>query len=149
MSVAIISILGSIAPPMLIQMKRFIVQNTARNDVQRDARHSLDIINRMMRQAKGLTIVIDQLSGQPPYSRVAFTTIQGRTVSFWQDNKKLYASIDGRTTELARDLRFIAFTFPRTDSITIVSVAMTMEQLSFEGTTKALELSIEKVRVMN
>ena len=31
----------------------------------------------------------------------------------------------------------------------IIAVAMTMEELSYEGTTKALELSIEKVRVMN
>lgn len=149
MSVAIIAIMGTIGPPIFIQMQRFYVQTTARNAVQRDARHSLDIINRFVRQAKSQTIVIDQLAGQPPYSRITFTNIQGQTISYWQNGRTLYAKINTAQSVLSSDLRYIAFIFPRTDDTSIVNVSMTMERLSYEGTTKALELSIEKVRIMN
>ena len=47
------------------------------------------------------------------------------------------------------NLRYIAFTYPRSDDPTIISVAVTMEKATYEGGTKALELSIEKVRIMN
>jgi len=148
-SVAIIGILSTVGPPIFIQMQRFYIQNSARNDVQRDARQSLDIINRFVRQAVSMTIQIDQVSGQPPYSRLSFTSIKGQTVSFWQSGTKLYMKLNNNTSVLAKNLRYIAFVFPRSDDITIINVSMTMEQKSYEGTTKALELSIEKVRVMN
>lgn len=148
-SVAIIGILSTVGPPIFIQMQRFYIQTTARNDVQRDARQSLDIINRFLRQAKSITIVIDSLSGQPPYSRISFTSANDESISIWQNGTKLYMSKGATTSVLAKDLRYIAFVFPRTDDTSIVNVSMTMEQKSYEGTTKALELSIEKVRVMN
>lgn len=148
-SVAIIGILSTVAPPIFIQMQRFYEQNNARNDVQRDARQSLDIINRFLRQAESATITIDQVSGQPPYSRISFTDIQGRSISIWQSGTYLYMKLGNNQSVLAKNLRYIAFVFPRTDDTSIINVSTTMQELSYEGTSKALELSIQKVRIMN
>jgi hypothetical protein len=52
-------------------------------------------------------------------------------------------------SKLSDLLSFIAFTFPRTDDATIVSVSLTMQKATFEGGSKALELTVQKVRIMN
>ncbi|MBI4249736.1 MAG: hypothetical protein HY611_09550 [Elusimicrobia bacterium] len=147
--VAIIVIMVGIGPRIMIQFQRFLKLTDARDAIQKDARTSLDTINRTLRQGKSSSIVIDQASGQPPYSRVTFTTISDISVTVYQQNKYLYMTRGNTTSVLSRDLRYIAFTFPRSDDPTIVSVSITMERASYEGGTKALELSIEKVRVMN
>ena len=69
-TVAIVGILSAVAAPLLTQMTNFWQQTTARNNIQRDVRASLDIINRFCRQAKSGTVVIDQATGQPPFSRI-------------------------------------------------------------------------------
>ena len=72
----VVAIVGSIAmvgPRLMIQMTRFFRQNQARVDIQREARTVFDLMGRNLRQAQASTIVVDQLSGQPPYSRVSFT----------------------------------------------------------------------------
>jgi hypothetical protein len=53
------------------------------------------------------------------------------------------------TTVLSRNLVYIAFTFPQTDNPTIVSTAISMGKNIQLGRRKVLELSIQKVRVMN
>ena len=67
----------------------------------------------------------------------------------YQEGKHLYYMKNGSTGTLAENLRFVAFTYPRTDNSGIISVSMTFEEDTFAGHTKALQLSIEKVRVMN
>jgi hypothetical protein len=46
-------------------------------------------------------------------------------------------------------LRYIAFTYARTDDPSILSVSITTEKETYESGTKALQMAIEKVRVMN
>lgn len=149
MTVAIVGIVGGMAGPMMMQMTNFWRQTTARNAIQRDVRGSLDIINRFARQAQSDTVVIDADSGQPPCSRVTFTSIQGSTVSFYQSGNKLYMSLAGKVTLLTDNLAYIAFTYPRTDDITLLSVAITAQSATYRGGKKALQLSIQKVRIMN
>ncbi|MDE2511790.1 MAG: hypothetical protein KGL74_11770, partial [Elusimicrobia bacterium] len=79
---------------------------------QRDARASLDVINRFLRESYQSGIVIDTPAGQGPYSHIAFT-------------------------------------FPHTDDVSIVSVAITMGKNVQLGRQKVLKLTIQKVRVMN
>jgi hypothetical protein len=50
---------------------------------------------------------------------------------------------------LSKNLVYIAFTFPHTDDPTIVSVSLTMGKSIQLGKKKVLELTIQKVRVMN
>ncbi len=147
--VAIVAVLAAVSAPLLIQMTNFWRQTSARTVIERDVRVSMDTMDRMLRQAQKSTIVIDQAAGQPPWSRIAFTTISGRTVSFYQSNNRLYETLGGTSSILSRNLGFIAFTFPRTDDTSIVSVAITTQAPTYRGGIKALQLSIQKVRIMN
>lgn len=148
MTVAIIGIVAVGGPTLTTQLIKFYQLHNAKIEIQRDARNCLDIMNRYMRMAQSFTVGIDQVSGQPPFSRISFRTIDGQNVSFYQQGTLLY-QVARSTTVISRDLQYIAFTYPRSDDPTIISVAMTMERSTYQGMFKALELSIEKVRVMN
>jgi prepilin-type N-terminal cleavage/methylation domain-containing protein len=148
LTVAIVGIVAVGGPSLLTQLIKFYQLHSAKIEIQRDARASLDILNRQLRQALSYTVGIDQVSGQPPYSRINFRTIDNRTISFYQSGHDLY-QVSYSTTVIARNLQYIAFTYPRSDDPSIISVALTMEKSTYQGRYKALELSIEKVRVMN
>ncbi|MBI5239726.1 MAG: prepilin-type N-terminal cleavage/methylation domain-containing protein [Elusimicrobia bacterium] len=148
-TVAILGVLISVAAPLLVQMTNFWRQTTARNTIQRDVRASLDIINRFCRQARAGTVVIDQAAGQPPFSRITFASVQGQTISFYQSGNRLYMTQGNRVSVLSKSIAFIAFTYPRSDDTSIVSVAITAQAATYLGGSKALQLSIQKVRVMN
>lgn len=153
MTVAIIGIVMGISAPLLLQVTNFWRLTSARYSIQRDVRTSLDTINRFTRQARSATVVIDNISGQPPCSRLQFTYTNTSDntvpVSFYQQGKKLYMNNNGNISTLSDNLAYIAFTYPRTDDISIISVAMTMQSPTYRGGKKALQLSIQKVRVMN
>ncbi len=149
MTVAILGILGGLGATLMTQMLNFWGQTTARNAIQRDVRAGLDMINRFVRQGRSSTFVIDRAPGQPPASRISFTSVQGEPVSFYQEGNKLYMTISGRVTLLSENLAYIAFTYPRTDDVTLISVAITAQALSFRGGKKVLQLSVQKVRIMN
>ncbi len=150
--VAILGIVFGLGPGLLIQMTKFFRQNKARIAIQREARDSLDLINRNLRQAQAGTIVIDQVSGESPYSRITFNrlTPDGGTaaMSFYQQGNTLYM-VRGGTKAISKNLRYLGFTYPRTDNDTIISVSLTTETGTYESLTKALQLSVEKVRIMN
>ncbi len=146
--VGIIGTLAATCPRLMEQAVRFYQLHQAKIEIQRDARAALDLINRFLRQAQSSTVLVDQASGQPPYSRITFTTIQGQTMSFYQSGTSLY-QVATSTTNISQNLLYIAFTYPRTDDPTIISVALTMEKATYQGGNKALELSIQKVRIMN
>ena len=148
-AVAITGIIALVGPPIMIQMQRFYLQSDARTSIQRDARASLDIMNRFLREAKSSSIVIDTPAGGSPYSRITFTTVDGNYHQFYQQGSSLIQVNGINVNTLSKNLEFIAFTFPRTDDSTIVSVSMTMQKSTYQGGSKALELTIQKVRVMN
>ncbi|MFA5975087.1 MAG: type II secretion system protein [Elusimicrobiota bacterium] len=151
--VTILGIVAMVGPPIIVNVVRFFMMHSTRAEIQQDARVCLDVINRTLRQAVSSSIVIDQVSGQPGGSRITFQNLDGDTIIFYQSGKQLIQSVTAggstHTTPLARTLRYLAFTYPRSDDPTIISVALTMEKGIYEGQKKALELSIEKVRVMN
>ncbi len=147
----VVAILGAIvmgAPVLFTQIYRFYQLHNAKVEIQRDARASLDLMNRFIREAISYTVVIDQVTNQPPASRIRFSTIDGQNIIFYQSGNTLY-QVNRSTTTLSQNLQYVAFTYPRSDDPTIISVAMTMEKSTYQGLYKALELSIEKVRVMN
>lgn len=148
MVVAIVGTISSIAPQLFIQITRYFRQNQARGEIQRDARGAFELIGRNMRQAQASTIVIDQLTGQPPYSRVAFTKIDGRQLTYYQNGTKLY-QVSGGTKAISENVRYVAFGHPRTDDNKLVTVTLTLEKATYNQQTKALQLSVEKFRVQN
>lgn len=147
--VAIVGSVSTVGPLMLTQLQNFYLMTTARNDIERDARNSLDFMNRFLRQAVDGTIVIDTPASQGPYSRVRFKHIDGRYVEFRQSGSSLLAVVDRNTTVLSKNLVYIAFTFPRSEDPTIVSVSMTMGKAIQLGRRKVLELTIQQVRIMD
>ncbi len=148
-AIALLGILSAGSAPLLVQMTNFIQQTSARNNIQRDVRSSLDVIGRFTREAQNSTVVIDQVLGQPPASRITFTNVQGQTVSFYQNNNKLFMTVGNGKSLLTSRLAYIAFTYPRSDDVTLLSVAVTIQEPTYLGARKALQLSIQKVRVMN
>ena len=50
---------------------------------------------------------------------------------------------------LSHNIGYIAFTYPRTDDTSLISVALTTQSRTYKGGLKALQLSIQKVRIMN
>jgi prepilin-type N-terminal cleavage/methylation domain-containing protein len=149
MVVAIVGILASVGPTLLIGMQNFFLMTSARYEVQRDARATLDTVNRYLRQAVASTMVIDTPASQGPYSRIRFKHVDGRYMEFRQSGNELIQVIDNRTSTITKNLAYIAFTFPRTDDPSIVSVSITMSKNIQLGRRKVLELTIQKIRVMN
>ncbi|MBI2788896.1 MAG: prepilin-type N-terminal cleavage/methylation domain-containing protein [Elusimicrobia bacterium] len=149
MVVAIIGILATVAPTMLIQMQNFFLMTSARYEIQRDARTTLDTVNRYMRQAVATTVVMDTPAGQGPYSRIRFRHVDGRYMEFRQQGSKLIQVIDTAQSVVSSNLIYIAFTYPHTDDISIISVSITMGKNIQLGRRKVLELTIQKIRVMN
>lgn len=147
--VAITGIIASIGPRLMVQLQSFYMLTTARGEIQRDARASLDTINRFLRQAKYRTIHIETPTNQAPFSRIRFIHMDERSMTFEQQGNKLIQTINGQTKTIAENLVYIAFTFPRSDHPKLVSVSITMGKTIYLGRQKELELTIQKIRVMN
>lgn len=150
MAVAIIGILFGVGAPILNQAtKNFIMSNT-RMELQTEARAVMYMITRNLRQAKNDSITISRYSGtQPYYSKVTFTRQDGKQYSFYQKDKQLILQFGNMNRVLSNNLRYLAFTFPESSDMGIISVSMTLQKNIYEGQKKALHMASEKVRVMN
>ncbi len=149
LTVSIMGFLSAVGAVIFTQSTRNTLVNQAKIDTQREARTALDIINRSMRQAKASTITVDAETGQPPYSSVTFTAVDDSAWKFYQSGKSLYSVKNGSTSTLCENLRYIAFTYSRTDQSNIISVSITTEEQTYQSETKVLQLSVEQVRIMN
>jgi len=149
MVVAIIGILATVGPTMMLQMQNFFLMTSARYEIQRDARTTLDTVNRYMRQAIATTVIMDTPTGQGPYSRIRFRHVDGRYMEFRQSGSNLIQVIGTAESIVSKNLIYIAFTYPRTDDTSIISVSITMGKAIQLGRRKVLELTIQKIRVMN
>ncbi len=148
-TVAILGIVVTLGPGILTNITRFSRLSSARIETQRSARDSLNQINQALRQAKAGTVLVSNETSQPPFSLISFSTIDGRSVRFYQSGKNLMFVQNSSTSTLAGGLRYLAFTYPRTDNSKIVSVSVTFEKDTYQGGSKALQMAIEKVRIMN
>ena len=154
-TVGIISVVFSIAAPILTQVNRTFIMNRTRVELQQEARSVMYVITRNLRQAQAATITIDRANAnQPFYSRITFTkeaATQGvsPTLVFQQEGTYLYQVIGAGRRPLSKNLKYLAFTFPRSDDMGIISVSLTLEKKIYEGRSKALHMASEKVRIMN
>ena len=146
----VIGVLATVAPRLLIQVNQFFIFSWVKADLQREGRAAMYLINRDLHQALSNTIRIDQAGGQPYYSRIAFTKIQGTGMTFYQNGTNLMMTDGGNPAKrLSTSLRYLAFSFPRSNDLTIVSVSLTLEKNIYRANKKALHMASEKVRVMN
>ncbi|HVE12279.1 MAG TPA: prepilin-type N-terminal cleavage/methylation domain-containing protein [Elusimicrobiota bacterium] len=148
-TVAILGILASVGPTLLTKTQDFFLLSTARTEIERDARASLEVMNRLLRQAVASSVTIDTPANQGPNSRVQFTHMDGRNISFYQSGTNLMQKVGSNTTTISKNLAYIAFSYPRTDDTSIISVSITMSKNIQLGRRKVLELTVQKVRIMN
>lgn len=150
MAVGIIGILFGVGAPILNQAtKNFIMSNT-RMELQTEARGIMYLITRNLRQAQNSTITISRYSNsQPYYSKITFTKQDGKQYSFYQKDKELIMQYGAMNRVLSKNLRYLAFTFPESSDMGIISISMTLQKNIYEGQKKALHMASEKVRVMN
>ena len=149
--VLIVGILFGIVPQMVMQVARFFNLNSARLELQRDARDASEQCVGRLRRARASTIVVNQAAGQPPFSRVSFETIMGTTVAFWQDGRNLMANeIPGHAAPrvITKNLRYISFTYVRTFQENMMSVNLSMEKDTFRR-KRIYQASNEKVKILN
>jgi hypothetical protein len=108
------------------------------------------IMTRNLRQSTANSITISRKNtNQPFYSQIIFTKVQGGTMIFNQEGQNLVQVIGGGGRILSKNLKYLAFTFPRSDELGILSVSITLEKNIYEGQKKALHMASEKVRIMN
>lgn len=150
--VAIIGIVAMLAPRILTQGTKFFILGRTRLELQREARATMYIVTREIRQAQSSTIIIDQVGGQPSYSRIRFTKQNsgiGVSITLGQNGTNLTLTEGTVTSILTKHLAYMAFAFPRSDDMTIVSVSMTLQDQIYNGAYKALHMASERIRVMN
>lgn len=129
----------------------------AKVSVQRDARHCLETMNRYLRQAKATSVVLKRYNtSQPPYSMVEFKTIKGDTIKYYQNITSLYqevTNVNGYTHRnlLSDNLQSLAFAYPQTTDSTLLHISICLVKIPhpYIKGAKALQLSVEKVRIMN
>ena len=149
MVVAIVGTISMIGPRLMVQMQNFYLLTSARGEIQRDARASIEVVNRFLRQAQYRTIIIDSPANQGPFSRLRFTHIDGRSFEYSQTGNELIQKVGSKQTVLTHNLMYLAFTFPRSDYPRLVSVSITMQKQTYKSQKKVLELTVQKIRVMN
>ncbi|MHB9155153.1 MAG: PulJ/GspJ family protein [Endomicrobiales bacterium] len=155
-SIAVLGLLVSLAGTFLIGGIKFSRLSTAKGEIQRDVRSSIDIINRTLRQAQASTVTVTRFNGsQPPCSMIQFTHINGSDYRIYQLNNRFWmgvrppAGASWNDHMTADNLRVLLFAYPRTDDDSIVSVSVCFEKATYQGASKTLQLSVEKIRIMN
>src|SRR6185437_14873421 len=137
---AIIGIVVMILPRIFIQSVQFYQLHNGKIEIQRDARLCMDTVNRFLRESQASTVVVDSAANQPPYSRISFTTESNVPMSFYQRGNQFLMTRGTQTSVLSTNLKYLAFTYPRTYNTSILAVAVTMEKATYQGNKKALEL---------
>src|SRR5450432_206132 len=87
--VAIVGITAMLAPQIITSITKLFVLNRAKLELQREARAAMYVITRELRQAQSNTIIIDQTTNQPYYSRIRFTKSQGTAVTIAQSGSAI------------------------------------------------------------
>ncbi len=156
-TICIISILFAIVAPIFLQVNRQFIQVRTRLELQQEARGILYTLTRSLRQAHIGSITISRANtSQPFYSKITFTTEQSasayvsNTMVFQQERTVLYQLVGGTGKRvLSRNLNYLAFTFPRSDDMSLVSVTVTLRKSIYEANKYALITASEQVRIMN
>ena len=149
-AVAIVGAIATLAPTIITQTTRFFLLHNTKLQLQEEARSIMYLVTRELRQAQSNTIIVNQINGQPYYSQISFQKIgSATTMKFTQNGSKLIVTNGINVTTLTTNLAYLAFTFPKSDDMTIISVSLTLQKLIYGGAFKALHMASERIRVMN
>ena len=147
-NVTIISIIAMALTTLFLKWIQFWQLSQAKGEIQRDARTCISAVNKHLRQATASSVILDRYdSNQPPYSRIYFKK-DGQPFYYYQKDQELYEVINS-TRCLAKSLRAVLFAYPETSDKSIINVSITFEKKTYSGGTKAIQLSVQKVRIIN
>lgn len=149
LTVFLLFLVALMGAPLLTHGTRLFFLNRTRVEMGRQARDLLSHLVRNIRQARSASFVIDQIEGQPYYSRIRFQRTDGALIVFAQDGDAVKETVNGHPRDVAADVRFLTFFFPRSDDMTVVSVSMTLEKTTDRGRNRVLHVVSDKVRVLD
>lgn len=145
--VAIMGAVGSIGALVMQQAFRSQMMANALSTIQQGAFNSFDVISKLLRQGSAASVVVDRYdSNQPPCSRITFTVPStGRTVCFYQRQQYLYVG----AVRTFGSLRSLTFAYPKSSDSYAISVSMTFEKSVGSGSSKAVQLYVQRVKIQN
>jgi prepilin-type N-terminal cleavage/methylation domain-containing protein len=95
MVVGLVGLTITVGATLLRQGSLFFAGEDARMTLQSEGRVIVKTILKNLRQAKASTVVVDQNTGQPPYSKISFVTISGSTFTYAQNGSVLIQTDGG------------------------------------------------------
>lgn len=147
-NVVTLSIIAFALTSLFLKWIQFWQLSKAKGAIQRDARTCISAVNKHLRQGTASSVVIDRYdSNQPPYSRIYFEK-DGQPFIYYQKDQEFIEVIKSTRT-LAKSLRAVQFIYPESTNNSILNVSITFEKATYSRGTKALQLSVQKVRIMN
>ncbi|OGR83809.1 MAG: hypothetical protein A2902_03825 [Elusimicrobia bacterium RIFCSPLOWO2_01_FULL_64_13] len=138
---------------------RFTLVSKAKQETTQESRTALTVMQKMIQQGSAGTFVIDQVDGEPPYSRLYFqtTTFDGTDREFYlyQYGSNLYmdyrdvGAAAWKQKLLTPNVRFISFFYPITFDNRLISVSLTVSKKTAEAKETFLQMALQKVRIIN
>lgn len=131
--------------------------------MQRDARMAVGLMARTLREGSPGTVTIDAITGNPAYSRIAFTDSGGRRWKFWQNGNRIeyygwskmvnasYAitAQSGSTMFLATDVATLTFIYPNFQDSGLIEVAITCQKTPYARARPIVVQLVERVMIRN
>jgi len=158
-AIAISGVIGIVFSQSQHFITRFTLVAKAKQEVVQESRTAITVMQKLIQQGSATTFVIDQSTGQPPYSRLYFQATDTNGVTkefyFYQSSKNLY--LDYRTVGasswnqklLTKNVKFLSFFYPRTDDNKLLSLTLTLSKQTAEQKETFLQLSLQKIRIYN
>lgn len=158
-AIAISGIIGVVFAQMQHYITRFTLVSKAKQETVQESRTALLVMQKLIQQGTASTFVIDQSTGQFPYSRIYFesTDVNGNVKEFYfyQIEEKLYMAYRNQGAAswhqkvLTDKVRFLAFYYPKTNDNKLISISLTISKKTAEEKETFLQLALQKVRIMN
>jgi len=154
-TVAIVGILGLVGTNLVSSAYKAWRLSEARTEAQRDARTTLTLMQKFVKQASAASLAMDSLNAsEPPYSRLQFSTPGGDVYQFYQQQGAVVmartpVSGTATTTVLAKNLRYMAFSYANTNQPNLVNVATCFEVKTLSAQSKDFFMSLEKIEIEN
>ncbi|MBL0058545.1 MAG: prepilin-type N-terminal cleavage/methylation domain-containing protein [Elusimicrobia bacterium] len=149
---AILGFLLTLGARLFISIDRYFRLNSARVEIQRDAERVTTLVHRYLSKADPWSVTVDQafpFNTNPAFSRIQFITIDGSTVTFWQDQRTFYLAVNGSTQTLSQNVRGVAFVYPDIVKLGDLLFSVTTEKSIGGGQTKTTHTLQSRIRMVN
>jgi len=147
-TVALLGIGLAFITTMYLQGWRAFKRNYTDLTTQRDGRIAVDRMVQGIRQAKPMSVTVNNITGEAWFSRINFTHIKEQQWSFWKQGDKLYQCVDGSTGFMCDGVEALQFTYPAFGDYRVMDVGLTLSRRSYESRSIRIQLT-ERVGIRN